>query len=574
MKTLRADQQKAVDDVREAMRKTRRVVLQFPTGAGKTVVAADIISKACGKGKRAMITVPALSLVDQSVEALYAHGVHDIGVIQAAHHLTNYACSVQVASVQTLVRRAQIRMPDEVQEVIRYDIDKIPEVDVLIVDECHRWFHLFGHWFANEKWRKVPIIGLSATPWYKGLGSYFDTLIVGNTISKMIEEKTLAPFRVFAASHPDLEGVRSRRDATGELDYVEDDLAERMNRPKLVADVVESWKQLGENRPTICFAVNRDHAAHLARQFEESGVPSGYMDCETPEVDRKEIKRKLLSGMIRVVCNVDVLGLGCDWPEISCISMCRPTRSEMRHVQNIGRGLRIAASKQDLIVIDHSDTTLRLGFVSDIHHEELDDGRPKINGAKPCELPKECPQCHYLKAPRTAVCPACGHKVEQHAKPVIVAAGTLKEMKPEDIKQKEMPAAKKFPNKHKTYGELMWYQQKHGKKDKWAVANYKTLYGVWPRESVMGQWRKYFEAPDMELASWLQSRRIAWIKGRGNRWADDNIQNDRPHANGHMNGNGHDNGALTDREQAIIDRVAEKASLMSEDDYNEMENFR
>jgi hypothetical protein len=183
-----------------------------------------------------------------------------------------------------------------------------------------------------------------------------------------------------------------------------------------------------------------------------------------------------------------------------------------------------------------------------------------------------------LKAPRTAVCPVCGHKVEQHAKPVIVVAGTLKEMKPEDIKQKEMPAAKKFPNKHKTYGELMWYQQRHGKKDKWAMANYKTLYGVWPRESVMGQWRKYFEAPDMELASWLQSRRIAWVR-RGNRWSDDNIQNDRPqhvNGNGHMNGNGHDNGALTDREQAIIDRVADQAkvSLMTAEDWRDMDDFK
>ncbi len=116
---------------------------------------------------------------------------------------------------------------------------KIPAADVVLIDECHRWFSLFPTWLASEQWRKVPIIGLSATPWYKGLGAYFDTLVVGNTIKAMIEAKTLAPFRVFAASHPDLEGVKSQRDSSGAIDYVQVDLALRMNRPKLVADVVE-----------------------------------------------------------------------------------------------------------------------------------------------------------------------------------------------------------------------------------------------------------------------------------------------------------------------------------------------
>jgi DNA repair protein RadD len=552
MKTLRIDQTAAIDNLRNVVRKeTRRPVLQAPTGFGKTVVAADIIRSAREKNNRALITVPALSLVDQTVEALYAHGIQDIGVVQASHMMTNLSKPVQVCSVQTLMRR------------------EIPDTDVVLIDEVHRWFHFFESWFAGEKWRKIPIIGLSATPWFKGLGAYFDKLIVGNTIDQMIKDKTLAPFRVFAASHPDLDGVRSSRNTHGDLDFVESDLADRMNRPKLVADAVEAWKQWAEDRPTICFAVNRDHAAQLAKEFEQAGIPSGYMDCETPALERREIRRRFLNGDVRVVCNVDVIGLGVDWPEVSCISYCRPTRSEMRYVQNIGRGLRVQNGKADLIIIDHSDTTLRLGFVNDIHHEELDDGQPKINGAKAMEKPVECPACHYLKAPRTMVCPACGHKVEHHAKPIVVERGTLRELKPEDLKPKEMPSAKKFPNKHQTYGQFMWYQQQHGKSPKWATANYKQLYGVWPREAVMGMWRQYFKAPDMELASWIQSRRIAWAKSRGNRWGNGN-------GNGNVrNGNGHahrdDDGTVGGRTQAVVDRASEfvKGTLMTEQDFED-----
>lgn len=571
MKTLRPDQDEAINDVRAAMRETRRVVLQAPTGAGKTVIAGDIIGKAVDKGKRALITVPAISLIDQTVEALAAQGIWDVGVIQADHRMTDHTKPVQVASIQTLVRRAQVRC-DDAEQVIRYDLNRLPEVDVVLIDEVHRWFHIFETWLADEKWRKVPIIGLSATPWFKGLGAFFDKLVVGNTIAKMIEAKTLAPFRVYSASHPDLDGVRSRRDGTGAIDYVETDLAERMNRPKLVADVVESWKGLAEERPTICFAVNRDHAAQLAKEFEQAGVPSGYMDCETPILERKALRKRFFNGDVRVVCNVDVIGLGVDWPEVSCISYCRPTRSEMRYVQNIGRGLRTADGKTDLIVIDHSDTTLRLGFVSDIHHDELDDGKPKISSTKGVELPKECPACHYLKAPRTAVCPACGHKTEHHAKPVLVERGTMKEVKAGDIANKPKPVSDKLgltmQDKARVFGQLMWHQRKHGKKEKFADANYKEIYGVWPK--LGDEWKKHFTAPDMILASWLQYKRIAWSKGKGgkgNRWTGTNG------SSGHTNGNGHgsyDDGMLGDRSQAVVDRESQRASsLMTAQDYED-----
>ena len=520
MKTLRADQAEAVDNLRAALGKTRRVVLQGPCGFGKTVVGADIVGKVRDKDKRALITVPALSLVDQTVEALYAQGITEVGVIQANHEKTNWSRPVQVASVQTLMRR---------------DMSELRS-DVVLVDECHKWFKFFERWFAAEAWRKVPFIGLSATPWLKGLGGFFDELVVGNTIGKMIAEKTLAPFRVFAASHPDLTNVRIDRQGTG--DYVENDLHEVMGRAKLVADIVQAWKDLAEDRPTILFAVNRDHAAQLAKEFEAAGVASGYMDCETPTSERRELRRRFRDADIRVMCNVDVIGLGVDWPEVACISYCRPTRSEMRFVQNIGRGLRIDEGKADLIVIDHSDSTLRLGFVSDIHHPELDDGKPKVNGTVPVELPKECPKCHYVKPKRTAACPNCGHVTEHHAREILVDPGTMREVKAEDLVREKPVAArlgKTMADKARVYGQLLWRARKNGYRDGYAIVKYKEIYGVLPWPVINDEsWRPHFKAPDMELASWIQSQNIAYAKGKGARWGSDNVQDGRP-----ASGNGH-----------------------------------
>src|SRR4029077_6468243 len=106
-----------------------------------------------------------------------------------------------------------------------------------------------------------------ATPWTKGLGAYFTKLVVANTIGDMIEQGTLAKFKVYAPSHPDLSSARV---VAG--DYHEGDLHQAMSPHGITADVVASWKQHAEGRPTICFAVNRAHARQLADEFEAAGI--------------------------------------------------------------------------------------------------------------------------------------------------------------------------------------------------------------------------------------------------------------------------------------------------------------
>jgi superfamily II DNA or RNA helicase len=132
---------------------------------------------------------------------------------------------------------------------------------------------------TDPAWQSRPFIGLSATPWTPGLGRYFDDLIIAATTQTLISEGYLAPFRVFAPSHPDLTGVR-----TVAGDYHEGDLSGTMNNNLLVADIVDTWKQRGENRPTFCFAVDRAHAKNLQKKFTEAGVPTGYIDAYTPMV--------------------------------------------------------------------------------------------------------------------------------------------------------------------------------------------------------------------------------------------------------------------------------------------------
>jgi superfamily II DNA or RNA helicase len=460
----------------------RRPVLQAPTGFGKTRLAAAIIEGALAKDKRVIFTVPALSLVDQTVEAFWNDGVRDIGVIQGCHVMTDWSRPVQVASVQTLQRR------------------QIPQADVVIIDECHRWFDFYSNWMMDPAWQNRPFIGLSATPWTRGLGRYFDDLIIAATTQDLIAAGYLSPFRVFAPSHPDLTEVR-----TVAGDYHEGDLSAVMNDGTLVADVVDTWLRRAQNRSTFCFAVDRAHAKHLQQQFITAGVSAGYIDAYTPSKEREDTHLKFQEGQIRIVCNVGCLTTGIDW-DVRCIVLARPTKSEMLFVQLIGRGLRPAEGKEDCLILDHSDTHLRLGFVTEIHHDILDDGRPRANlKSDRIRLPKECPQCAFLKPPRMRECPACGFKAEAISD-IEVADGELIEvigrMKRGDEASKD--------EKAEFYAQLKGYAQAHGYASGWAAHKFREKYDSWPNG--------YRDVPAMNLTpkvlSWIKSRQIAWAKSK------------------------------------------------------------
>jgi DNA repair protein RadD len=279
---LRPHQSQAIEMLRQSLGSgKRKPLLQAPTGFGKTALAAALVERALAKQRRVIFTVPALSLVEQTVEALWNDGVRDVGVIQGAHAMTDWSRPIQVASVQTLQRRP------------------LPEADMVIIDECHRLFDFYGRWMMDPAWQSRIFIGLSATPWTRGLGRYFDDLIIAATTHDLIAGGFLSPFRVFAPSHPDLTGVR-----TVGGDYHEGDLSSVMNDKPLVADVVDTWLRRAQNRSTFCFAVDRAHAKHLQEKFAEAGVSTGYIDAYTSINEREEIKRRFRDGEIRLVCNV------------------------------------------------------------------------------------------------------------------------------------------------------------------------------------------------------------------------------------------------------------------------------
>jgi len=479
---LRDYQKDAICALRQSLRSgKRRPVLQMPTGAGKTATAGAIINMAQEKGNKVIFCVPAISLVNQTVDSFERDGIFEIGVMQAFHERTDHRAPIQVASIQTLMRR------------------NIPETSLVIVDECHVSFKFMDKWFKQLEEQKVPVIGLTATPWAKGMGKLYDDLIIGTTTQRLIDSGYLSNFKVFAPAHPDLTGVKIVKG-----DYETKGLSRAMQQGTLVADIVSTWLEKGEDRPTLCFGVDRAHAKKLQQQFQEAGVPTGYMDAFTDIEEREQIAKQFANGDLKVVCNVGVLTTGIDW-DVRCIILARPTRSEILYTQIIGRGLRTAEGKDYCLILDHSDTTLRLGFVTDIHHDVLDSGK-KTKGIheKKIKLPRACPKCAYLKPPGSRECPVCGFAAVATSK-VETEEGELAE-----LTSKKEQLGKQWTTQAKLnfYAELLGYARQKGYKDGWAYHAYKQRIGVGPPS------RPIPLAPSPATLSWIRHLNIARAKQR------------------------------------------------------------
>jgi superfamily II DNA or RNA helicase len=229
----------------------RRVLLVAHTGSGKTVIAAALIRTAVDAGKRVVFLVHRRELLQQTSVKLHAVGV-DHGVV-AAGFPTRPGEPVQVASIATLHARA-----------VRTSTMGLPSAELVIVDEAHH--------ATAQTWRRLldaypyaTIIGLTATPCRsdgRGLGSLFETMVECPPIADLIAAGFLVPPKYYAPFRPDLSGVAVRHG-----DYHEGQLAERVDTPKLIGDIVMHWHRLAERRRTVVFATSVAHSVHLRDEF-------------------------------------------------------------------------------------------------------------------------------------------------------------------------------------------------------------------------------------------------------------------------------------------------------------------
>jgi superfamily II DNA or RNA helicase len=494
MTELRPYQAKFVEDYERAVAEGKRRILGVaPTGASKTVMMRAIIEKTRIARRPVLVLAHRREIITQTSTKLrpdIAHGLIMAGVKDRPLE------DVQVAAIQTLWHRA-----------IRTNAMELPAADILVIDECHHC--------PAETYRKIidsypdaVLLGLTATPCRgdgRGLGGIFETFIECPQVAELVNGGYLVRTRVYAPVNPDLKGVRVQAG-----DYVESQLAERMDRPKLVGDVVAHWHKYSERRKTVCFAVNVGHSVHLRDEFIKSGVRAEHIDGSTPKAERDASLERLASGEIELVTNCAVLTEGWDMPEVGCCILARPTKQMGLYRQMVGRVLRPADGKTDAIILDHSGAVFRHGFAEDHVEWTLGPDRFAANPvhAKRGELGSqsrvlECSQCGVWGRIAGQPCPHCGFLPQAPPKPIVVQDGDLGLVQGGRAKPSEY-------DRFKWFAMLIGYGNERGYKPGWAAYKFKEKFGTWPPRMM----DIAPIAPTAECRSWIRSRQIAYAKAQ------------------------------------------------------------
>jgi superfamily II DNA or RNA helicase len=479
----------------------KRIILVAPTAAGKTVIAAAIIKDFVKRRQEVLVLAHRREIIGQTSKKLRDLGIWD-GVILAGEDEMPMA-PVQLASVQTLWSRAMRQGPNGTTRM------ELPPATLVVVDECHH--------STTNTWRKILnaypdaiILGLTATPCRgdgRGLGGIFETMIECPQVAELIELGYLVKSRVYAPSTPDLTGVKVQAG-----DYVESQLAERMDHAKLVADIVGTWHKYGERRKTVVFATGVGHSIHLRDEFRASGVRAEHIDGGTPKDERDATLARLASGEIEVVTNCMVLTEGWDMPEVGCCILARPTKKMGLFRQMIGRALRPAPGKTNAIILDHSGAVFRHGLPEDRVDWTLDPDKTARSPDHEARTPEtfggpkllDCTQCGALRQGGKA-CPNCGFLPVRKPELVQVREGDLA------LVTNGKPG-KTEVNAREWLAMLSAIGIERGYKPGWAAHKFKEKFGRWPPSRNVSP-----IDPTLEVRSWVRSRTIAWARSQGRR---------------------------------------------------------
>lgn len=348
-KSLRPYQQTAKVEIFAAWDECDNIMFQMPTGTGKTRLFTSIISdiKAWGilsqRDPKILIIAHRIELIEQISENLDRYKVTH-GIIAGGKE-RNLRPLVQVASIQTITHRTN------------KDVANSLGVDFIIIDEAH-------HSTANsykKLWELYPStkkLGVTATPWrmnHLGFTSIYDKLLVSKSIKDFISEGWLAPYCYYSIK----DNSKIRQSISGidefdiEGDYKVSALEQVMDNVSIHANLLDSYLKLAKGKKGIIYSISRKHSDHICDEYKRAGISIVRIDSETPRDERRTYVQRFRNGQIDIIVNVDIFSEGFDCPDIQFIQLARPTKSLVKYLQQVGRGLRPTSSKEKCIILDN-----------------------------------------------------------------------------------------------------------------------------------------------------------------------------------------------------------------------------
>jgi len=462
------------------------------------------MSEARKLGTRTAFVVDRVNLVDQTSALLDRYGI-DHGVIQAGHWRRRSYEPLQVCSVQTLEKRGFF-----------------PDLQLLIVDEAHCMRKQTIALIKNTP--RLKVLGLTATPFTKGMGDVYDELVNVTTTNKLIAERFLVPLNIYAAVKPNMDGANV---VAGE--WADADIEKRGR--EILGDIVSEWQSkthqhFGRPVKTIVFAASVAHGAELCGAFNAQGYNFQQLSYrDTNDDARREIIAEFRKpdSLITGLVSCEVLTKGFDVPDVLCGVGARPYRKSFSsHIQQLGRVMRPSEGKEFALWLDHGGNVVRFW---DDHQDLFENGVSTLAGDSPDKKTRKeskveegegkicCSKCKFVLAPRATFCPACGHERKQRSLiETLPGAMVLIDGQPRPATGQRAFLA----NRNDVWRQLVYLglARKSGDLEearRFAQRQYKTIYGDFARKNIGSTEPMEISA---ELHGHVKRNLIRWQRGR------------------------------------------------------------
>jgi len=511
---LRDYQQEIIDKVRSSIAEgNKRIILQLPTGGGKTRIASEIIDLTTKKSKRALFTCHRQTLVLQAFEAIARPSATSVSM--GASGAFDKDLPIQIGMLQTLKSR-----------IGKFGKGYLGEIDIIILDEVQYGASSSMQHDLYNTYPDTITIGLSATPCTSDgyrLPNWDDVVSVVQTVD-LVEMGFLMNPICFAPIKPDLSQISVRQG-----DYAVEELADIMDKADLVVNVVETYEKFALGKKALVFAVNIRHCEHIAQSFQKAGHSVGILHSKQSPALRTATLQEFANDEIRVLVSVDALSVGFDEPSAEVAILARPTKSVPYYLQQVGRVLRLHHSKENAMILDLGNCIQNCGHP--LKTRDFTKVKPsgKNKPAVPTEI-KECDNCGSLldedNKTRTVhedehsvtvniKCRSCGYDLNEITQ-IKGVVENLEEVKLQEV-MKPVDYVKMKNNKFDLYQELRKIANKAGYRNGWSWTNSQAIakHGLLQEASQI-----FMRVEGMGLAPSVAINELrAIIEQRGNKWS-------------------------------------------------------
>lgn len=330
------------------------VLVQMPTGTGKTYVMASVVKWFLDNHEKGEVWIVAhrRELVEQMQQTLdrfcLEYGEKEM-VMEAK-------VRIRVLSIQWLGRH----------------IGELEQAEctpgLIVVDEAH---HALARSYQDLflRNRMALKLGMTATPCRmkkESFGKLFGKLLTSPPTQDFIKRGYLAPYDyvVIGQFSQDQLTINSLKGRGSDGDYSVKEMDEKLNVPQSIKRLYESIVKYANGKKGIVYAIDIAHAQMIASFYEAMGIKAVALDSKTPANTRLRMVEAFRNGVLDCLVNVNLFDEGFDCPDVEYIQMARPTLSLAKYLQMVGRGLRINHKQKDKVcmILDNVGNYRKFGL--------------------------------------------------------------------------------------------------------------------------------------------------------------------------------------------------------------------